>query len=316
MKLTSDFISGYSVPIQKLRFSPNNNSIKVMRDDLYPVAFGGNKARKTEIFFDDILQDKSIDTVVTYGSSSSNHCRTVACLCSKFHLDCIIVSPSEQSENTSNVKLNKIFGAKTVECPVSEVSLVIEQTIENLRKSGKNPYFIYGGGHGNLGTLAYERVFDEILKIEKDLSIKFDYIFHASGTGTTQAGLVSGKIKRKENVNIVGISIARRKPYGRDVVVQSVKDFLKLDGVSEIDKHIVFVDDYVNDGYGVYSQEQLLLMTKMLQQEGLPLDHTYTGKAFYGMVEYLTREKIYGKNILFIHTGGTPLFYDDLEKMV
>ena len=38
----------------------------------------------------------------------------------------------------------------------------------------------------------------------------------------------------------------------------------------------------------------------------MPLDPTYTGKAFWGMREYIKKNKIVGKKILFIHTGGTP----------
>ena len=39
---------------------------------------------------------------------------------------------------------------------------------------------------------------------------------------------------------------------------------------------------------------------------------TYTGKAFWGMKNYLEENEIRDSNILFIHTGGTPLFYDNL----
>jgi D-cysteine desulfhydrase len=49
-------------------------------------------------------------------------------------------------------------------------------------------------------------------------------------------------------------------------------------------------------------------------QHGIPLDSTYTGKAFWGMMQYIKKEQIKEKNILFIHTGGTPLFFDDLER--
>ena len=48
---------------------------------------------------------------------------------------------------------------------------------------------------------------------------------------------------------------------------------------------------------------------------GIPLDSTYTGKAYAGMRAYLNKQGIRGKNILFIHTGGTPLFFDDLENI-
>ena len=53
----------------------------------------------------------------------------------------------------------------------------------------------------------------------------------------------------------------------------------------------------------------------MYQKEGIPLDLVYTGKAFYGMEKYLEKENIKGKNILFLHTGGTPLFFNTIKYL-
>lgn len=55
--------------------------------------------------------------------------------------------------------------------------------------------------------------------------------------------------------------------------------------------------------------------SKLLLKYGIPLDSTYTGKAFQGMKKYIAENNIKNKNILFIHTGGTPLFFDDLRRM-
>ena len=52
----------------------------------------------------------------------------------------------------------------------------------------------------------------------------------------------------------------------------------------------------------------------VLKNYGIPLDATYTGKAFCGMNKYIEKERIENENILFIHTGGTPLFFDTLRK--
>ncbi len=48
---------------------------------------------------------------------------------------------------------------------------------------------------------------------------------------------------------------------------------------------------------------------------GIPMDSTYTGKAFFGMKQYLKENHIEDKKVLFIHTGGTPLFFDDLKDL-
>ena len=49
-----------------------------------------------------------------------------------------------------------------------------------------------------------------------------------------------------------------------------------------------------------------------MRKEGIPFNTTYTGKAFWGMTEYIKQNNIQGKNILFINTGGVPLLFDDL----
>ena len=35
-----------------------------------------------------------------------------------------------------------------------------------------------------------------------------------------------------------------------------------------------------------------------------------TGKAFWGMKQYIEEHQLQDCDVLFIHTGGTPLFYD------
>lgn len=175
-----------------------------------------------------------------------------------------------------------------------------------------------GGGHGNIGTQAYVDCYEEICCYEELNNIKFDYIFLASGTGTTQAGLVCGQILRDDfNRRIIGISIARRNPYGGKVVLDSVNDYLISKGMScVISDFINFIDDYVLNGYGTCNSSILRTIKQVLVQDGIPLDTTYTGKAFWGMLDYIRKIQIRDKNILFIHTGGTPLFFDKLEELV
>jgi len=45
------------------------------------------------------------------------------------------------------------------------------------------------------------------------------------------------------------------------------------------------------------------------------MDTIYTGKAYWGMKEYIKKNNINNKNILFLHTGGVPLFFDNLNEL-
>ena len=160
--------------------------------------------------------------------------------------------------------------------------------------------------------------YEEIRRFERNKQIYFDYIFHASGTGTTQAGLICGQLINRDDRKIIGISIARKNPRGRDVVMESVREYLDEQNVCAcfdlIEKNTKFLDDYVGDGYGLFPKEVENMINIAITQYGIPMDPTYTGKAFWGMMDYIKRLEIAGKNVLFIHTGGTPLFFDHLMK--
>lgn len=309
-------LSPCNTPIQELTLNINENKLFIKRDDLIPYSFGGNKVRKAILFFEEIAKQQN-DCVVTYGTSSSNHCRIIANFAQTEGLKCFIISPEQSLKNTSNSRIMKLLGAEIISCDISLVKETIESTLAKLKKIGFNPYFIPGGGHGNHGTEAYVKGYQEIKEYEKNNFIHFDYIFHTSGTGTTQAGLICGKIFNNDNRKIIGISNARKNPYGRDIVLDSVNSYLleKEEELVSADE-VTFVDDYVLEGYGSYNQEILSLIKDIMRIEGIPLDTTYTGKSFWGMKEYIKENNIINKNILFIHTGGTPLFFDDMEVLM
>lgn len=318
-----------SEPTPILFLEDGANHIYIKRDDLIPFSFGGNKARKAVLFFREI-DAGDYDAVVTYGSSSSNHCRVVSNMAAARKLPCYIISPEEASEPTANSRMMKLFGAEITVVPVAQVHDTIEQKLQDLRRAGRNPYFIAGGGHGNLGTQAYVDCYQEIRDYESRTGIYFDYIFFASGTGTTQAGLVCGQLLAGDDRRIVGISIARKNPRGRQVVLDSIAEYLaetKLLRTEEasdenaqppyteaqIQAATVFEDSYTGEGYGQDSGDIRQTIDHMLCCHGIPMDSTYTAKAYTGMQSWLREQGIEGKTVLFIHTGGTPLFFDDLS---
>lgn len=301
-----------NTPIDKIRDKRNNIFIK--REDLIGFSFGGNKARKSIKFKDDIIR-KGSDIIITYGSSSSNHCRVIANMSKSMGLRCIIISPEEDYRENNNSQLVKLLGAEVIKVPVDKVSDTINAKISELSAQNK-PYFIPGGGHGNLGVQAYVDCYNEIVDYEKKNNIHFDYIFLASGTGSTQAGLICGQYLNKDfGRKIIGISIARAEERGAQVVISSVQEFLGED-TDKFKNLVIFKDDYILSGYGAYNNEVLETIRSMLFNEGISLNAIYTGKAFYGMQDYLKRNNIIGKNILFINTGGLPLFFNNLKELI
>ena len=76
----------WNTPIQQIE-----NNIYVKRDDLIPYSFGGNKARKGFLFFEEIDKGE-FDCVVTYGSSHSNHCRVISNMAAARNMPCYLIA--------------------------------------------------------------------------------------------------------------------------------------------------------------------------------------------------------------------------------
>lgn len=324
-------------PLVPLSGSYGTNCLYIKRDDMIPFSFGGNKARKAAEFYKEI-KNSDTDVIMTYGSNSSNHCRIIANMAAAMGLSCHIISPEENREILYNTRLVEQFGAVIETCPVTRVSDTIAERINAYKKEGRKPYFITGGGHGNPGTESYVKAYQEIESWEKENGIYFDYIFHASGTGATQAGLVCGQFLSQEKDaaadtgseksftdiaveepggrrkrQIIGISIARDEKRGREVVRSSIKEYLgeRFDSLYR-EEALVFTDQYRLGGYGNYTDDVKAVIDQVMEKEGIPMDTTYVGKAFCGMLRFLEDNRIENKRVLFIHTGGTPLYFDKL----
>lgn len=297
----------------------NNNKVYIKRDDLIPFSFGGNKVRIAQEYFTD-MKKRDCDCIISYGNSKSNLNRVIANMSKSLNIHCYIISPVEEPKETMdtlNSRIVKLMGAEIIKCSKKNVTATVERVINQCEAKGYKPYYIngdkYGKGNEKVAVDAYVKVYDEILKYEKDNEIMFDYIFHASGTGLTQAGLIAGKIKNNDNKKIVGISIARNKEIGKSAIRRNLKAYYSNICSDRLNNEIEFEDKYISDGYGKYNNEIVKVVKNILSTDGIPLDYTYTGKAFWGMLKYIKENNIIKNNILFIHTGGTPLFFDDLN---
>ena len=305
----------YVTPIA--RTHDTNNNIWIKRDDLLPVAFGGNKVRIAVEFIADMKRTGK-DTIVGYGNSRSNMCRALAVLCSMQHIPCHIISSGDDDgsyQATWNGLIISSTGAIIHKCRKTEVAQTVEAVCDEIRASGHEPYYIFGDkfGKGNEATplKAYDKVYDEISKQAHVIlggGYRFDYIFLPTGTGMTQSGLIAGKYRCQGKEKIIGISVARKEDEVKKIIADNLN---KYRGKETFDpKSVNAMDKYIKDGYGLYDDKIVNTINRVLRSEGIALDPVYTDKGYNGMLEYLKDEGIQGKNVLFILTGSIPLFFD------
>ena len=309
----------YQTPIHALNFYDGNNKYFIKRDDLLPFSFGGNKVRIARKYFED-MNRLGRDCIITYGNSRSNLCRVIANISKAKNLPCFIISPADEygeREETNNSNLVKAMGAQIIPCYRSNVAATVARTIDACKAKGLLSYYIfgdiYGKGNEKIAVQAYVEAYEEIVKYEAEKGVVFDYIFHASGTGITQAGLVCGSLLRGDNKIIVGISVSRNAALGRKIIADNIIAYMEKE--EDFANAINFEDKYLAGGYGKYNNAIKDIIKIILHADGIPLDSTYTGKAFWGMTEYLKQHSIEKKKILFIHTGGLPLFFDKLATI-
>lgn len=300
-------------PIHFLPSFSDSNRIYIKRDDLIPFMFGGNKVRLARLFLED-MKKHGKDCMIAYGSAKSNLVRAIAGACSVSGVPCHAVISAEGE--SSNLAMAEVCGAVITRCKKNGVQEAVESVISSCREKGFSPYYIYGDstGAGNeaVPAAAYAEVYQEICAQEEEMGERFDLIFLASGTGMTQAGLIAGSILGGDDPSrVVGISVARGRAIGERYIRAYVEAYIESIGISVPSFPVVFLDAYCSGGYGTGSRDQTDVIRQLLIREGVPSDVTYVGKGFAGMLSYLEESGIKGKRVLFLHTGGTPLFFDD-----
>ncbi|WP_369311168.1 D-cysteine desulfhydrase [Providencia rettgeri] len=293
--------------------------IYIKRDDMTPLAMGGNKLRKLEFLIADALA-KNAKIIVTAGAIQSNHVRQTAAVAAMYGLECVALLENPIQSNNANFLhngnklLTDLFGARCVMCDeLTDPHAQMEALIESLSLS--DAYVVPVGGSNALGALGYVQCAVEIAEQKPD-AIEFDKVIVASGSAGTHAGLAIGLQELLPKSQVIGVTVSRKQPDQVPKVTKlqdELAQLLKLRSVPEV----TLWDNFFAPMYGMPNQQGLAAIRLLAQQEGVLLDPVYTGKAMAGLIDYLenSTEKT---PILFIHTGGAQaLFaYSDISQTI
>lgn len=278
--------------------------LTVVRDDIYPFIGGGGKARKA-VYYETCLRKGGYNAVVTCGGIQSNHNRAIALLCAKngwkCHL-CIQGNNDRFLAEKGNALLDRLSGAECELIRPEETAVAMDRAMERFAAEGYKPYYCHGGGHDLPGGVSFVEAVEKLAKqIDKP-----DYVFHASGTGSTQAGIVVGLDRVGwSDVRCIGISVARQYERGKQVIAEFANMLAEHYGMRErYDDRILFNTDYLYGGYEQFTPDMEAYLKKSMKETGLMFDTTYSGKAFYGMMDIIKKNGLQDKKIVFWHTGG------------
>ena len=201
-----------------------------------------------------------------------------------------------------NALLDRLSGAECELIHPVDTSEAMNMAMERLTAEGYNPYYCHGGGHDLPGGVYF---IDAVVELAKQIE-KPDYLFLASGTGSTQAGIQVGlDCVNWSDVKCIGISVARQQDRGRQVIAAFANMVAEHYGMTKrYDNRILFNTDYLCGGYEQFTPEMDAYLKRAMTETGLMFDTTYSGKAFNGMMDYIKKNGLVDKRIVFWHTGG------------
>ncbi len=127
----------------------------IKREDLLPVAFGGNKLRNLEFLVGAALAEGA-DTLVTSGRRWSNHCRLTAAAGAMAGLDVhLVLSGPPTDPPNPGVVLDEVLGATVHQARTDERTereALVDEVVGDLRAAGRHVVVVGVGGSGWPGS--------------------------------------------------------------------------------------------------------------------------------------------------------------------
>ncbi len=310
-----DFLSKYSTNYP-------GHSIYLKRDDCTGLAMGGNKARQLEFYLGHALEQQC-DVILSTGAVQSNYMRQLAAAAAKLGFECHIQlearvqDPSETYLNSGNVLLDKLFGATIHHYEQGEDEFGADKQLahiaETLKLQGKKPYIVpLAPVETPRGSLGYVDAAQELAQQLVDLNLTADLIVVGSGSALTHAGLLTGLRLLELDIPVLGACVRRDAAPQTQRVLSTCRKVENMLACGQVvnEEDVWLSDEALAPGYGKASQNVFDTINAVASQEGILLDPVYSGKTV-ACLDTLLRAGALDeyKNIVVIHTGGTPSLF-------
>lgn len=294
-------------------------NLYIKRDDLTPLAAGGNKLRKLEYLLKD-ARDNGATLLLTVGGAQTNHGRLTLAIARKYGLKGAIVAVDEYpGELSANLLLDGMMGCDVwLKKPdgVHSEGQLMKQTVAEVtaryEAEGEKVYYIPMGGSNEIGSLGYYECAVELAAQTSELGLENCRVVTTVGSMGTYTGLLLGITNEKLPLHLTGISIMPHKGGLRAAAKKQFDNACDYFGLNALKADVTadaldVTEEYERGAYNNPCKEVREAMYYMAEKEAIILDPCYTGKCFAGLLEMVKKGEIpRGKNVIFMHTGGMP----------
>ena len=271
-------------------FGRHGVELWIKRDDLLHPVVSGNKWRKLKYILDDALY-LGADTLVGMGGAYSNHLHALAYAGRALGLNTQARVRGERppGSNPTLVDLENWGMALSFVTREDYRQLRLYKSHDSLPGLGLGQYWLPEGGAAALALRGVAEIVDE-------MTIDYDVLVVACGTGTTLAGLLAAMPANRRLLGICAL-------MGGGFLYDDVRQLLPTQVGENRDWQILL--DYHHGGFAKTSSALLEFIEYMQARFDLPLDPVYTGKALYAVYDLLRQGYFSrGQRIVFIHSGG------------
>jgi 1-aminocyclopropane-1-carboxylate deaminase/D-cysteine desulfhydrase-like pyridoxal-dependent ACC family enzyme len=290
----------------------------IKREDLLPLAFGGNKLRNLEFHIGTALAEGA-DTLVTSGRRWSNHCRLTAAAGAKAGLAVhLVLSGPPVDPSGPNQRLEELLGATvhvTSTADRAERDARVVAVADELRRESRRPYVVPVGGSGVVGACGQVLAGLELAGQASDRGLAIDAVVLPSATGGTQAGLMVGLRVAELDARVLGVAVAHPPDELRPLIA-ALLDSLgepELAGCHVDPSEIELDGSQIGDGYGRPTAAADEATRLLARTEGILVDPIYTAKALAALVRDARDGRFNGRTVVFWHAGGTPGLFERLD---
>ena len=292
----------------------------VKRDDLTGLAFGGNKTRKLEYLVAD-AKAQGATHLITVGGIQSNHVRqsAAAARTAGMRAELVLSGDDPEPDVQGNYLLDLLLGAR---CHIlfegEDPTGKMEELAADLRDQGATPYIMPSGGSSPVGVLGYVSAMLELNNQLWEQGVQANRLYHAAGSGGTQAGVVLGAALYGAEYETIGVAVsgdAEQKIDRCTALIDETSFLLGID-VPLTSSDVVVDDSQVGEGYGIPTEATLEAIQTLALSEGIFLDPVYTGKAFAAMLADIRSGAVRSdETVIFLHTGGTPALFAKRQEI-
>jgi 1-aminocyclopropane-1-carboxylate deaminase/D-cysteine desulfhydrase-like pyridoxal-dependent ACC family enzyme len=290
----------------------------IKREDLLPLAFGGNKLRNLEFLVGAAIAEGA-DTLITSGRRWSNHARLTAAAGARAGLSVELVltgPPPTPGAEGPNQRLDELLGASVHVAATDDRAAraaLVDRLADEARAAGRRPFVIGVGGTGPIGAAGQVLAGLELADQLAEAGVGGSTVVLPSATGGTQAGVLTGvSLVGAPIHDVAGMAVAGSAADLRPTVLGLLDGLIELIGLRVPDERVVLDDDQLGAGYGRRTAAADEAAGLLARTEGILVDPIYTAKALAGLVARVRDGRLSGP-VVFWHAGGTPGIFERLD---